>query len=163
MMYVFKTWVGCKTGSVNKTRCAAKSSLFLGAYCAALLITGCVSAPPSEPTAPGTTVIESNNLPPAPANETPSGSRASQALADLLADSRTHYDRDEYQAAIATAERALRIDRRQPDVYLLIALSYRALGDTQQALQFAEQGLRYVVDDDSELARDLNQLADFLR
>ena len=49
-----------------------------------------------------------------------------------------------FDQAINLAERGLRIDRKEPRLYLVLAKTYSAKGDRQQASYFAEQGLRYV-------------------
>jgi predicted Zn-dependent protease len=49
-----------------------------------------------------------------------------------------------YQSAINLAERGLRVDRKEPRFYLVLAESYRALNNKQQSVYFAKQGLRYV-------------------
>jgi tetratricopeptide (TPR) repeat protein len=69
------------------------------------------------------------------------------AVASLLSQGRAHYQSGAYRRAIASAERALRIDRRNPAVYLLLAENYQRLGNRGQAEQFAQQGLRYSRDD----------------
>jgi Tfp pilus assembly protein PilF len=137
-----------------------KISLGLAVGLLLTALTACISTVPQEPTDPG--AVSRENLPPAPSSDTPSASR-SRAVADLVAGSQREYDRGDWQSSIAMAERALRIDRRQPDVYLLMAKSYRALGESQLALQFVNQGLRYIVDDETSVARELNWLADTLR
>lgn len=75
---------------------------------------------------------------------TPPAQRSPNAAVQSLANqSRAHYNARNYQGAIATAERGLRIDRRSPELYLLLAQSYLQLAKPQQAEQFAQQGLRY--------------------
>lgn len=114
---------------------------------------------------PGTqsTVPNRDNLPPAPTNEVPPPSRGNQAVYDLINNSQAAFDKGDWQGAIAMAERALRIDRRNPAIYLIIAKSYRALGENAQALQFVEQGLRYTGDTDTDNARELEWLDRALR
>ena len=119
-------------------------------------LSACVSTGPSEPTEPGAVEMDRSKLPPEPNVQPPSARPSARAVDTLVTDSRREYERGDWQAAIATAERALRIDRRQPEVYLIIAKSYRALGDRDQALQFVEQGLRYIVDDNTDAARELS-------
>ena len=69
--------------------------------------------------------------------------RTNPAVQSLVNQSRAQYNARNYQSAIATAERGLRIDRRTPELYLLLAQSYVQLAMPQQAEQFARQGLRY--------------------
>ncbi len=65
------------------------------------------------------------------------------AVTSLINQSRAQYNSRDYAAAVATAERGLRIDRRAPELYLVIAQSYLQQGQTTQAEQFAQQGLRH--------------------
>jgi tetratricopeptide (TPR) repeat protein len=65
------------------------------------------------------------------------------AVTSLINQSRSLYNSHDYSAAIAAAERGLRIDRRAPELYLVIAQSYVQLGQSAQAEQFVQQGLRY--------------------
>lgn len=72
--------------------------------------------------------------------ETP---RAPSAVDALLTTSRRQYDAGQYEAAIATAERALRLERSNAEIYLVIGHSYLALLQTDLAGQFARQGLAF--------------------
>lgn len=81
-----------------------------------------------------------------------------RATAQLIADAQRQYQLNDWSAAIATAERGLRVDRRDVRLYLLIAKSYRALGDIDLSKQFAEQGLRYVSKPTSDIALEFNRL-----
>lgn len=65
------------------------------------------------------------------------------AVVSLIDQSRLAYEQGDYMGAIATAERGLRIDRREPELYLVLAQSYLDLAQMEQARQFAEQGLRH--------------------
>lgn len=47
------------------------------------------------------------------------------------------------KGAIIFAERGLRIDRKEPRFYEVLAAAYRMLGDKGQSEDFARQGLRY--------------------
>ncbi len=86
----------------------------------------------------------------------------SNATASLVSQARAQYQAKNYQGAIATAERALRIDRRSPEVYLVLAQSYIQLANKQLALQFAQQGVRYS-QAGSDLAKTLGQVRDSLQ
>lgn len=66
-----------------------------------------------------------------------------EAVAGLSHQAREHYQAGNYSAAIAAAERGLRINRRTPELYLVLAQSYFQMAQHQQADQFAQQGLRY--------------------
>lgn len=87
---------------------------------------------------------------------------SSNATASLVSQARAQYQAKNYQGAIATAERALRIDRRSPDVYLILAQSYMQLANTQAALQFAQQGIRFA-QAGTDLAQTLLQVRDSLQ
>lgn len=67
----------------------------------------------------------------------------SAAVTGLLDQGVVAFQSGDYQGAIASAERGLRIDRRDPELYLLLARSYLALARPGQADEFARQGLRY--------------------
>lgn len=80
----------------------------------------------------------------APTSPTPSPvADVNPAAQSLAKQARNMYSLKDYQGAIATAERGLRIDRRAADLYLVLAQSYDALGQTQKAASFVQQGLRY--------------------
>lgn len=81
-----------------------------------------------------------------------------QALGRMLQDSRAQLNARNWQAAIVIAERGLRIDRREPEFYLLLAKSYWALAERDRARQFARQGLRYVSDPATPIALGLHDL-----
>lgn len=87
---------------------------------------------------------------------------SSNATASLVSQARAQYQAKNYQGAIAIAERALRIDRRSPDVYLVLAQSYIQLANTQVALQFVQQGIRYA-QEGTDLAQTLVQIRDSLQ
>ena len=52
-----------------------------------------------------------------------------------------------WQQAILFAERGLRINRKEPFFYWVLSTAYQQLADTQQSVNFARQGLRYITDD----------------
>lgn len=81
---------------------------------------------------------------PRSASAAPATNRAvSGALGSLVSQAQAAYKAGNYQTAISTAERGLRIDRRAPALYLVMAQSYLALNQPTQAAQFANQGLRF--------------------
>jgi tetratricopeptide (TPR) repeat protein len=141
-------------------------------------LTGCAnqtrteSSPPviekSEPTAPPVVKPPEKPVEPAapsaavPQTQTPAPSATSNATASLVAQARAQYQTKNYQGAIATAERALRIDRRSPEVYLILAQSYVQLANKQLALQFVQQGIRYS-QAGTELAQALMQVRDTIQ
>ena len=87
---------------------------------------------------------------------------SSNATASLVSQARAQYQAKNYQGAIAIAERALRIDRRAPDVYLILAQSDMQLANTQAALQFVQQGIRFA-QAGTDLAQALIQVRDSLQ
>lgn len=91
---------------------------------------------PDEPLPPE--VIAPEPVKPAPVVVTPN-----PAVESLIRLARTQYQSQNYQGAIATAERGLRIDRRSADLYLVLAQSYVQLALPQKAKMFVQQGLRY--------------------
>lgn len=81
---------------------------------------------------------------PAPVEDADSAAeRGSSAVSSLIQAARNAYQMGDYSGAIASAERGLRIDRREPELYLLLAQSYLAQARPDQAEQFARQGLRH--------------------
>jgi len=97
-----------------------------------------------------------------PQTQAPVPSIASNATASLVAQARAQYQAKNYQGAIATAERALRIDRRSAEVYLILAQSYVQLANKQLAMQFVQQGIRYS-QAGTELAQALMQVRDSIQ
>jgi tetratricopeptide (TPR) repeat protein len=97
-----------------------------------------------------------------PQTQAPVPTASSNATGSLVSQARAQYQAKNYQGAIATAERALRIDRRAPDVYLILAQSYVQLANTQLALQFVQQGIRYA-QAGTDLAQTLMQVRDSLQ
>ena len=53
----------------------------------------------------------------------------------------------QWNQAILLAERGLRIDRKEPFFYWVLARAYQQLFEIQQSIEFARQGLRYVYSD----------------
>lgn len=121
--------------------------------CAAVvLFTGCASAvhQPAPGYRPAPRPAPSATTPaPAPAvvapipEPAPAAAAPNPAVTSLLGQARAQYQARNYQGAIATAERALRIDRRAADIYLLLAQSYLQLDQPHKAKMFVQQGLRY--------------------
>ena len=65
------------------------------------------------------------------------------AVQSLARQARAQYQARDYQGAIATAERGLRIERRAADLYLVLAQSYLQLALPEKAKMFVQQGLRF--------------------
>lgn len=102
------------------------------------------SETPRQETPPDIRDTPKLHIPDAPA-ETPEPqvARGAQAIDSLAVAAGREYSNGDYQAAIATAERGLRINRRSADLYLVLAQSYLKLGQPDRARSFVEQGLRY--------------------
>lgn len=67
-------------------------------------------------------------------------------------------DNHNFERAIADAEHGLRINRREPRLYLVLAKAYEQLANQKQSTHFARQGLRYAARD-SDSYRSLEALA----
>lgn len=61
----------------------------------------------------------------------------------LVEQANQQYRANNYNMAINTAERGLRINRKEPRFYLALTKSYKKLNNNQQSIHFAKQGLRY--------------------
>lgn len=155
-----------------------KNLLLLGAIFMLTQLVGCAShvttqsAPPviekSEPATPPVVKPPEKPVEPVtppqavPQTQAPTPVASSNATASLVSQARAQYQAKNYTAAVATAERALRIDRRSPEVYLVLAQSYIQLANTQLAMQFVQQGIRYS-QAGTELAEALKQVRDSLQ
>lgn len=123
--------------------------------CLPVVLVGCVSTAPyhlppvEESSLPGKELPRTETPLPdeetAPTEQPPAtvAPQPSSAVTSLINQARGQYNARNYQVAIATAERGLRIDRRSPELYLILAQSYLQLAMPQQAEQFTQQGLRY--------------------
>ncbi|GAB3281846.1 tetratricopeptide repeat protein [Parahaliea aestuarii] len=98
---------------------------------------------PTEPAEPG------QPQPPEP--------NASNAYGPLLARAEQASAAGDYEQALALLERAQRIDPDSAEVYLALARTYSAKGDTSQARATAERGLLYC--HDGSECRQLRSLA----
>ncbi len=136
----------------------------LGLVAGALALTACVPLVPApdaggelpppveEPARPPSTPTPVPRPPPPPAPTKP-------AVAALLGDAWALHRAGNYDSAIAVAERAQRIDARNPEVYLVLANSHAAQGDTAAARGLARKGLGFSAAGSSIRAR-LQQLLD---
>lgn len=61
----------------------------------------------------------------------------------LLEQSTQALANNQHKSAIAIAERGLRVDRKEPRFYQVLAAAYASLKDKKQSTFFAKQGLRY--------------------
>ncbi len=117
-----------------------------------LLLAACAtSTPPVEQPSP---VVKPQKpiivAPPPTVYETPPRAAthsASAAWQPLLAKAELAADRGDYEQAMALLERAQRIDPDSAEVYLGIARTHLAKGDTAQARVTAERGLLYCSSD----------------
>nr|WP_324259938.1 tetratricopeptide repeat protein [Cellvibrio fontiphilus] len=109
-----------------------------------------------KPTAPPPAVTYPQPGAVAPTPATPAVMINPAALS-LARQGRGQYQQQDYQGAIATAERGLRIDRRAADLYLLLAESYLQLGQPDKARLFIQQGKRFATAG-SEAAQGLQRL-----
>lgn len=130
------------------------SNKFLPIIAISALMTACATStyepiPPSETLPPGSEQVPNEPLPPEPSvvaeptKPAPTVIVPNQAVESLIRQARAQYQSQNYQGAIAIAERGLRIDRRSADLYLLLAQSYMQLALPQKAKMFVQQGLRY--------------------
>ncbi|WP_039915392.1 hypothetical protein [Cellvibrio mixtus] len=132
--------------------------------CLALAFVGCATHSPSTPPSPPPVTTAPPPLitkPEAPAVVQPQPGAVPKPAAvlnpaalSLAKQARSQYVAQDYQGAIATAERGLRIERRAADLYLILAQSYVQLGLPQKAEMFVQQGLRFAAQG-SEVASGL--------
>jgi len=116
--------------------------------CLLLFISGCsiFSAPGSEPAPvekqPDYTPVTPPATSPQPAPRAAEPS-ASAAYQPLLNKAEQASDRGDYEQALALLERAQRIDPDSAEIYLNMARTHQASGDSAQARATAERGLLY--------------------
>lgn len=70
-------------------------------------------------------------------------SSSASAVTSLVNQAYEEYIGERYSRAIALAERGLRINRRSPELYLILAQCYWKQLLPTQSKQFAQKGLRY--------------------
>jgi len=83
------------------------------------------------------------------------------AVAGLLEQAWRRYENGDNDAAIAIAERAQRLDPRNPEAYLILASSYLAQAENTLAEQLARRGIALSAAG-SNVRRRLQQLLDHL-
>lgn len=120
-----------------------------------LVMAGCSSTSTvnstNAPAQPKPAVVEvedssSDTAPPAAVPSTQPTTQApsrNNAVSELLTQARLQYRYSQFNEAVRTAERGLRIERGESEWYLILAESYLQLGSPGNAQQFARQGLRY--------------------
>lgn len=69
--------------------------------------------------------------------------RNRSAVGGLINDARRYLSQGLWWSAVDVAERGVRIEPREPELYGILVQAYTALGETGQAQQFARQGLRF--------------------
>lgn len=133
---------------------------------ATFLMTGCVSTYVGPATTPGqpapieeaeqpqaTTTVPQTDIRPGDTDTY----RASSAVQGLLTEGWKLFEQQRYDASASIAERALRIDRHNPEVYLLLSRSYLLQSQPVLAEQFARQGLA-VAHSSTPVYRQLREL-----
>lgn len=98
---------------------------------------GTASTAPTETAQPSRPDVR----PVAPAKAAPSS--VSPLKQKLIRQSEQALVKDNPKGAIVLAERGLRIDRKEPQFYQVLASAYDALSNQAQSIYFAKQGLRY--------------------
>ncbi|OUS17399.1 hypothetical protein A9Q88_03955 [Gammaproteobacteria bacterium 50_400_T64] len=100
---------------------------------------------PASPGFPGTAETEpvekTSPKKIAPAEQV--ASPAHKAVSALLQEGWSYYRAENYDRSIAIAERAQRLNPRRAEVYLLLAKSYFASGQSQLAEQLSQRGLSF--------------------
>ena len=126
-------------------RGAVLVTLVLGAACSTY--TPPINVPAPVETPPEHTVV----IPPPPqppqVPARPTTPSASAAWQPLLAKAEQATASGDYEQALALLERAQRIDPDSGEVYLALARTHQAKGDTAQARATAERGLLYCATD----------------
>ncbi len=101
------------------------------------------SSTPAKPSVPESTggSVDESHAAPAPSWKPDTQARTTlPAVIQLLQRAQELMANYAWDEAILAAERGLRIDARNPALYLVLAKSYGALGQTGKARLFAEQG-----------------------
>ncbi len=89
-------------------------------------------------------------------------SPAQRAVTSLLKEGWAYYRIENHERSIAIAERAQRLDPQRAEVYLLLAKSYLALGQSQLAEQLGQRGL-LLSQNDATVRRRLERLLHDIR
>jgi len=132
--------------------------------CAALFLAGCQVPPQSARPIYHPTVVEQPRVVDRPARmdrkpvaTTVAPIKAQGIINELQQQGQAQLRQAQWREAIVTAERGLRVDRREANFYWLLARAYQGLDELNSATEFAQQGLRYAPHR-SELYRDLQAL-----
>lgn len=117
-------------------------------FCLVLALVGCAtpSPPKSEPAPTQTPPPVPPYTPPATSAQpkpAPVEPNTSGAYRGLLSKADLASERGDYDQALALLERAQRIDPNSGEIYLSLAKTYRAKGDSELAVATAERGLLY--------------------
>jgi len=127
----------------------------LGAVLVVLVLAGCAPLSPPAPVETRPPPVEEPKVEPAPDRTPPrtpgtirpdqraeeQGESAPSAAAGLIAQGWRQYNASNYEAALGVAERAQRIEPRNPEVYLLMASAQFGLYRLDTAEQLARRGL----------------------
>ncbi|GAA6151844.1 tetratricopeptide repeat protein [Pseudoteredinibacter isoporae] len=81
---------------------------------------------------------------PVPIRERQGAKALPAAAQSLLSSAQRAFSAGDYEGAIANAERGLRIARTSSELLMVLAKSYAAQSDFEQARVFAQRGLRYL-------------------
>lgn len=122
----------------------------LGVFVVLLLLAGC--APVMVPVGDSTPVSTAPSTPAVPSTPEPAGdvivpnkpaqqSTSQGAVTKLLEDAWRYNRAGEYDRSNAVAERAMRINHTEPEIYLVMASNYFASAQLHLAEQLASQGL----------------------
>lgn len=109
----------------------------------ALWLAGCASQSPPQP--PAQQPANAPRVQP-PVTEPAPVSRPTAR--DYTQRARAALEQGDFDAAIATAERGLRVNRYQAELYGILAQAYSLQGLHEQAINFARLGLRYAGDNE---------------
>ncbi len=110
-----------------------------------LQLFGCASRDPYYPAPQESDTRQPSVFPPEspgkiePAQRQPSASDS--AVKELIEQAIAFHREGSYQRSVAVAERAMRLDRHEPSIYLVLAANYVALQDYSQAERLISQGL----------------------
>jgi len=79
--------------------------------------------------------------------------------AQVFKEAQAQLERGEWRKAVQVAERGLRIDRHNAQMYWILSHCYAEMGEDERSLSFAQQGLSFVGKDNWSLERRLKALA----
>ena len=65
------------------------------------------------------------------------------AIRSLISQADTHFQDRQWSKAISVLERALRINKRQPEIWTRMAVAYQGKGEFEQSIQMAQRSNSY--------------------